>query len=157
MLIHKLTPKECAEFLQRTDLGRLACSKDGQPYVVPVHFSFDRERGCVYSFSTVGQKVTWMRENPRVCLEVDDVTDKNHWKTVVLFGRYDEMGDSHEEAEARRRAQELFEQRPEWWQPAAAKLGSRERHAVVLYRIQIERMTGRRAARNVRGRRGMIR
>ena len=57
MLIHELTSKESAEFLQRTNLGRLACSKDGQPYVVPIHFSFDLDRGCLYSFSTVGQKV----------------------------------------------------------------------------------------------------
>jgi nitroimidazol reductase NimA-like FMN-containing flavoprotein (pyridoxamine 5'-phosphate oxidase superfamily) len=152
MLIHELTPEECAELLRRTDLGRLACSKDGQPYVVPVHFSFDRERNCVYSFSLVGQKVTWMRENPRVCLEVDGVTDADHWHTVVVFGCYEEMGDTPDHAQARRRAQDLFQQRPEWWQPAAAKVASREHHAVVLYRIRIDRMTGRRAARSVRRR-----
>jgi uncharacterized protein len=49
MLIHELTPTECAEILRRTNLGRLACAKDGQPYVVPVHFSFDLERSCVYA------------------------------------------------------------------------------------------------------------
>ena len=90
-----------------------------------------------------------MRENPRVCLEVDDVTDKDHWQTVVVFGRYEEIQDSPDEAEPRQRAQELFQQRPEWWQPAAAKIGARERHAVVIYRITIDRMTGRRAARDV--------
>lgn len=147
MLIHELTPQQCAEVLERTDLGRLACAKDGQPYVVPVHFSFDGARGCVYGFSTVGQKVLWMRANPRVCLEVDDVRDKNHWQTVVVFGRYEEIHDSPEEAEARQRAEALFQRRPEWWQPAAAKVGSRQRHAVVVYRIHIDHVTGRRAAR----------
>jgi nitroimidazol reductase NimA-like FMN-containing flavoprotein (pyridoxamine 5'-phosphate oxidase superfamily) len=147
MLIHELTPKECAEILARTNLGRLACAKDGQPYVVPVHFSFDAEKGCVYSFSAIGQKVTWMRGNPLVCLEVEDVTDKDHWQTVVAFGRYEEIHDSPEAAAARQRALELFEQRPEWWFPAAAKIGSSEHHAVVIYRIQIDRMTGRRATR----------
>ena len=152
MLIHELTPEECAEVLQRSELGRLACSRDHQPYVVPVHFSFDRERGCVYGFSTVGQKVSWMRENPRVCLEVDEITHGKHWLTVVVFGRYREMGASPEHAEARQRAQELFQQRGEWWQPAAARVGSRDHHAVVLYRIQIDGMTGRRAARPARRR-----
>jgi nitroimidazol reductase NimA-like FMN-containing flavoprotein (pyridoxamine 5'-phosphate oxidase superfamily) len=147
MLIHELTPTECAEILQRTNLGRLACAKDGQPYVVPVHFSFDLERSCVYGFSTVGQKVMWMRENPRVCLEVDEVADKDHWQTVIVFGRYEEILDSPEEPEARLRAVTLFQQRPEWWLPAAAKVDSLERHAVVVYRIQIHRVTGRRAAR----------
>jgi uncharacterized protein len=148
MLIQELTPTQCAEALQRNHVGRLGCSKDGQPYVVPISFSFDREQRCVYSFSTVGQKVHWMRENPLVCLEVDDILDKNHWQTVVIFGRYEEIQDSLDESEARRRAEELLQQRSEWWLPAAAKVGSRERHAVVVYRIHIDRITGRRAARN---------
>jgi uncharacterized protein len=148
MLIHELTPKQCADVLQRVTLGRLGCAKEGQPYVIPIHFSFDLERGCVYGFSTVGQKVLWMRENPLVCLEVDDVADKNHWQSVVIFGRYEEIHDSPEEAEARQRAVTLFQQRPEWWLPAAAKVGSHERHSVVVYRIHIDRVTGRRAARD---------
>ena len=89
-----------------------------------------------------------MRENPLVCLEVDDIQDRNHWQTVVIFGRYEEIQDSPEEAEARQRAEALFQQRIEWWLPAAAKVGSRQRHAVVVYRIQIDRITGRRAARD---------
>ena len=150
MLIQELTPTQCADVLQRNTVGRLGCSKEGQPYVVPISFSFDRDRGCVYSFSTVGQKILWMRENPLVCLEVDDIQDKDHWQTVVILGRYEEIQDSPEEAEARQRAEALFQQRSEWWLPAAAKVGPRERHAVVVYRIHIDRITGRRAARNVR-------
>ena len=149
MVIQELTPTQCAEVLQRNNVGRLGCSKEGQPYVVPISFSFDRERGCVYSFSTVGQKVLWMRENPLVCLEIDDIQDQNHWQTVVIFGRYEEIQDSPEVAEARQRAEALFQQRSEWWLPAAAKVGSRERHAVVVYRIHIDRISGRRAARSV--------
>ena len=147
MLIHELSPTECADVLERNDLGRLACCHAEQPYIVPIHFSFDRERGCVYSFSTVGQKVLWMRSNPRICLEVEDITSRHHWETVLIYGRYEEIQDSPEEAEARVRAQERFERRPEWWLPAAARVGSRQPHAVVVYRIQIEKVTGRRAAR----------
>jgi uncharacterized protein len=39
--------------------------------VVPIHFSFDPGNDCVYAFFAVGQKVKWMRENPKVCLEVE--------------------------------------------------------------------------------------
>lgn len=148
MVIHELTPVQCAEILRQTNLGRLACAHDGQPYVVPIIFSFDDERHCIYGFSTVGQKVRWMRENPLVCLEVDTIEDRNRWQTVIVFGRYEEIHDSPAEAAARRRAEALFQQRSEWWFPAAAKVGGSERHAVVVYRIQIDRMTGRRAARD---------
>lgn len=148
MLIHKLSPPECEEILNRSDLGRLACAHEGQPYIVPIHFSFDADRTCLYAFSTVGQKIDWMRVNPKVCLEVDEIADKNHWSTVLVYGRFQEIDDSDEEADTRKRAWERFQQRPEWWFPAAAKVASPEHHAMVIYRIQIDRMTGRRASRD---------
>ena len=147
MLIHDLTRAECEDVLERESLGRLACSHDGQPYIVPIHFSYDPDRRCLYAFSTVGQKIAWMRENPRVCVELEDIADKNHWTTVIVFGRYEEISDGSEGPETRERIWKQFQQRPEWWFPAAAKLSSGERHAMVVYRIRIDRITGRRAAR----------
>lgn len=102
----------------------------------------------MYAFSTVGQKIDWMRQNPKVCVEIEDVADKNHWTTVLAFGRYEELDESAADKAARSSAQELFSKRPEWWLPAAAKVGPRESHAMVIYRIQIDRMTGRRASRD---------
>lgn len=148
MLIRELSPEECVQLLQRHDLGRLGCARDSQPYVVPIHYSFDVEGRCLYAFSTIGQKVAWMRENPLVCLEVDEIADKDHWSSVVVFGVYEEIQDADREAEARRRAQDLFQHRRQWWLPAAAKLPSREPHAAVVFRISITRITGRRADRN---------
>ncbi len=145
MRILELSEGECANVLSRTHLGRLGCSRDNQPYVVPIHFSFDAGRNCVYAFSTIGQKVVWMRENPKVCLEIEEIVDKTQWTTVVAYGVYQEIHQSAEEQEARMRAERLFQERPEWWLPAAAKLSSGERHDMVVYRIQIERLTGRRA------------
>ncbi len=147
MVIHQLTSAECTAILARTHLGRLACSRADQPYIVPIHFSFDAERYCVYSFSSLGQKIRWMRDNPRICLELDDITDKDHWTTVVVMGRYEEIQQVPDEADARQRAEDLFEQRAEWWLPAAAKTASSEHANVVIYRIQIDSVTGRRAAR----------
>ena len=147
MLIHKLSAPECEEVLVRSELGRLACAHDGQPYVIPIHFAFDADRTCLYSFSMVGQKIDWMRANPKVCVEVEEITDKNNWNTVLVFGRYQEITDADSDADARRRASERFQERPEWWFPAAAKLPSRERHALVIYRIQVDRLSGRRASR----------
>lgn len=148
MRIRELSAAECGEILARSELGRLACARNEQPYIVPIHFSFDPAAKCLYAVSTVGQKILWMRENPKVCVEVEEISDKNHWTTVLIYGRYAELGDSPEDATARTRAQLFFNQRPEWWLPALAKAGSRQRHSVVLYRIWIDRMSGRRASRD---------
>jgi nitroimidazol reductase NimA-like FMN-containing flavoprotein (pyridoxamine 5'-phosphate oxidase superfamily) len=147
MLIHELNAHDCREVLGRCDLGRLAYVHHDQPYVVPIHFSFDADRNCIYAFSTVGEKIRWMRENPKICLEVEEIRDKNHWTTVLATGRYEEIHQKPEEAEARQRAEQLFLQRRLWWLPATGKVDGRENPDVVVYRIQIDRLTGRRATR----------
>ena len=147
-MIHDLTPADCRDVLSRVTLARLACARDDQPYVVPISLAYDVESNSLFSFSTIGKKVEWMRENPKVCVEVEDVADRFHWTTVVISGRYDEIADADEHADLRRRALGLFEHREEWWLPGAARLGPQEHPAVVVYRILIDRMTGRRAARD---------
>jgi nitroimidazol reductase NimA-like FMN-containing flavoprotein (pyridoxamine 5'-phosphate oxidase superfamily) len=145
VIVHELTPAECRDVLTRSHLGRLACARAGQPYVIPISFDFDGEH--VYSFATLGQKVVWMRDNPLVCLEVDDIVDKFNWTTVVVFGRYQELKTRAEHLGAKDRARELFELREEWWQPAAAKTQAPEKHVPIVYRITIDRISGRRATR----------
>ena len=148
MRIHELTPAECREILELTTVARLACARDGQPYVVPVSLYFDEPADCFYGFSTIGQKIDWMRENPKVCVEIERIVDKYHWSTIVVFGRFEEIGESPRHGNARRRANELFEQRPQWWLPGTGKLEAGEERSVpVVYRILIERISGRRADR----------
>jgi nitroimidazol reductase NimA-like FMN-containing flavoprotein (pyridoxamine 5'-phosphate oxidase superfamily) len=147
MLIHELSPDECAAVLSRSDLGRLGCARFDQPYIVPIHFSFDAALNCLYAFSAVGQKIEWMRENPKVCVEVEEIDDSAHWTTVLVLGRYEEIGHDAGDVETRRRIELLFRERPEWWFPAAGRVQSREHQEVVVFRIQIDRLSGRRAAR----------
>ena len=146
MLVHKLTDAECRRVFSRARYGRLACVSGEQPYIVPVALYLDSDEGFVYGFSTLGQKIRWMRENPRVCIEVEEIVSRTEWTTVLAFGRYQEIARSGPGAAARRRAAELLGKQAEWWLPAAAKLSSGEEHGVpVLYRIRILRMSGRRA------------
>ena len=151
MVIHDLTPSECREVLLRTSLCRLACVRGDQPYIVPVFCYYDPHEDCLFSLATLGQKVDWMRANPKVCVEMSEIIDQFHWTTVIVVGRYEEVGDSPEESETRRRAHELFQQRVEWWNPATAKRQPAEpRYPAVIYRIRIDRVTGRRASRSRR-------
>ena len=157
MVIHELTAAQCREMLERARHGRLGCARDNQPYIVPIFFYPDPENSYLYSFSTVGQKITWMRDNPRVCVEVDEIIDQFHWTSVLVFGHYEELGDAARVADAARvgdagrRALELFQQRSHWWLPGTGKLAAgEEHHTPVIFRISIDGMTGRRAARPLR-------
>jgi nitroimidazol reductase NimA-like FMN-containing flavoprotein (pyridoxamine 5'-phosphate oxidase superfamily) len=147
MLIHELTQGECRRVLSLATVARLACSHNDQPYIVPISFAFDPESSSLFGFSTVGKKVEWMRENPKVCLEVEDISDRFHWQTVVVIGRYHELTDAPEDAARRQQMLDLLGARSEWWFPGAARFEAQQHHAVVIYRIHIDSMTGRRAAR----------
>lgn len=148
MLIHKLTHAQCREVLGRATIARLACSRGDQPYVVPVQLFYDPDRESLYGFSTLGQKITWMRENPKVCVEVEEISNKFHWATVLAFGTYEELQPSPGGSFEEQAALDLFQQRREWWLPGAGKLaGDEEHHMPVVYSVRISRLTGRRAAR----------
>jgi nitroimidazol reductase NimA-like FMN-containing flavoprotein (pyridoxamine 5'-phosphate oxidase superfamily) len=148
MVIHELSAAECDEVLARATIGRLGCARDNQPYIVPILFSFDQPGRCLYSFATAGQKIDWMRSNPRVCLEVDEIEDQFHWHSVLVVGRYDELAASSAGGGARERGLELLQAQREWWLPGAARVGSSDQHfSPVVFRIKIDQVSGRRAAR----------
>ena len=150
MLIKELAAQQCEEFLGRIGFGRLACAHDNEPYVVPVYFAY--EPGCLYGFSTFGRKIEWMRANPRVCVEVDEVVSNNLWTCVIVSGRYEELPDAPGHASARREAQKSLGERFRWWQPKwqPAYAAEQVRHAsepspTIVYCIHVTDMTGRSA------------
>ena len=71
MRITPISKEECTELLERASVGRLACSLDNRPYVVPVCLAYEPDQ--IYVFSTFGKKVEWLRQNQKVCLQVDEI------------------------------------------------------------------------------------
>lgn len=145
MVINEMTKEECGAFLAKTSLGRLGCSLDNQPYVVPIYFVYEPD--YIYVLSTFGQKTEWMRANPKVCLEVDEIASQSQWISVIADGRYQELPEPQYTAE-RDHARTLLEKRCRWWQNA---LGERQLrlgdHSItpLFFRIHIDSMTGLRA------------
>jgi nitroimidazol reductase NimA-like FMN-containing flavoprotein (pyridoxamine 5'-phosphate oxidase superfamily) len=91
MVIREMSRKECLRVLFGARLARLGCARKNQPYVVPVYLAYDEASGCLYGFTTPGEKIEWMRANPLVCVEVDEVTADDRWVSVIAFGRYEEL------------------------------------------------------------------
>jgi hypothetical protein len=149
MIVHELTAEECEAVLARTHIGRLACARRDQPYVVPVSFAFDATERSLVGFATVGQKIEWMRANPRVCVEAEEIADDRHWTTIVIVGRYEEILSSDTQRLAR--AQALLNVRQAWWLPATARPAhDLERDTPVFYRIIVRDITGRRTSNHAR-------
>jgi nitroimidazol reductase NimA-like FMN-containing flavoprotein (pyridoxamine 5'-phosphate oxidase superfamily) len=145
MVIQEMTERECRAMLAGADVARLACARNNQPYIVPVHVDLDGE--FLYGYATLGQKIEWMRQNPLVCLEIDEVITHGQWASVVVFGHYEELPHTPEYEEGSRRvAENLFQRHPVWWEPASVPLAAHERRTPIVFRIRIGRVTGRRAA-----------
>lgn len=96
-MIRILADDEIERMLAQEFVGRLGCSADGRPYVVPVAYAY--HNGCVYSHSADGLKIRMMRKNPYVCFEVDRVENEFNWRSVVAWGTFEELhGEPAEDA-----------------------------------------------------------
>ncbi len=146
MIIEPISTLECTKILEAGRFGHLACSKDGQPYVVPIHFAYADHH--LYAFSMPGKKIEWMRSNPLVCVQVDTRGEGREWKSVIVDGRYEELLDRIDRAPEREHAWSILSKHVDWWEPGALKpvtptLSSHSTH--VFFRISIEQVSGREA------------
>jgi nitroimidazol reductase NimA-like FMN-containing flavoprotein (pyridoxamine 5'-phosphate oxidase superfamily) len=146
MAIQDLSKADCLRFVARTSLARLACAHQNQPYVIPVYLVYHDP--YLYGFTTPGQKIEWMRYNPLVCVEMDEVADRDEWTSVIIFGHYEDVPDDPPWKDERMRAFEALQQHARWWEPGCAYgefRGTEQPLTPVFYRIRIDRVTGRRA------------
>lgn len=145
MLIHNMTRQASIDLLARTPLGRLACAHEGQPYITPMYWAYDDN--YLYSFSALGQKITWMRANPLVCVEADELASPQDWATVIVLGKYEELPDTPQHEVHRKRAHALLQRRPVWWEPGYVKTVRHEKTRpmeFIYFRIRIDQISGRR-------------
>jgi nitroimidazol reductase NimA-like FMN-containing flavoprotein (pyridoxamine 5'-phosphate oxidase superfamily) len=148
MFIHEMSEAQCRGELGRAHFGRLACARNNQPYILPMNFAIDGEYLYLYGFTTLGQKIEWMRANPRVCFEIDNVATHNQWVSVIVTGSYEELRDTPEFEGARQRAYDHLQKRVMWWEPAYVSQEHRDHpHSLtpIFFRIRIKKITGHRA------------
>lgn len=95
----ELSRDEIDEFLRAQRIARLGCHAGGETYVVPVIYGYDGE--AIVAVTMEGRKTAMLRENPSVCVEVDeyDTDGRGSWRSVIAQGAYEELaGDAIEPA-----------------------------------------------------------
>jgi nitroimidazol reductase NimA-like FMN-containing flavoprotein (pyridoxamine 5'-phosphate oxidase superfamily) len=88
-MLGTLSPAEIEDLLQGEVVARLGCHGEGRTYVVPVTYAYDGEG--VLIMSADGLKLRMMHENPWVCIEVDHIDDLANWRSVIAWGRFEEL------------------------------------------------------------------
>jgi nitroimidazol reductase NimA-like FMN-containing flavoprotein (pyridoxamine 5'-phosphate oxidase superfamily) len=178
MLIREMSQEEYYRVLAGARLARIACAHENQPYIVPAYLAFYQPSNgepCLYGFTTLGQKVTWMRTNPLVSVEVDKVTASDQWMSIIVIGRYEELpenpADSGLQGRAPERAENLhrdcddqgiceseselawhiLKTNPMWQEPGYSAWAARAHRdsampiIPIFYRIRIDSVTGHEA------------
>ena len=148
--IQEMPVRDCYAALSRANFGRLACAKENQPYVVPIYFAFQENEGDprLYGFTIPGQKVEWMRANPLVCVEVDEVEGFDRWISVIANGRFEELLDTPYYADTRRLTVQLLQARAMWWQPGSTAFArgvprdQKGELTPIYYQIHMDQITG---------------
>jgi nitroimidazol reductase NimA-like FMN-containing flavoprotein (pyridoxamine 5'-phosphate oxidase superfamily) len=142
-MLGELNERQINDLLRDQQLGRIGCHAGGVTYVVPVSYVYDGVH--VYALSAEGMKLRMMRENPRVCFEVEHVERWYNWQTVIAWGVFEELqGDEADRAYhlIHQRLTPLieFESRSAVGDPP---LPGVQHAGFVLYRIKLEQKTGR--------------
>ncbi len=83
--IDEMSSAEIYKLLHKVGYGHLGCLHAAKPYVVPMHYYLNDLD--IYLFSTVGMKTHDMDTNPDICLQVEEIRDPNHWRSVVVTGQ----------------------------------------------------------------------
>lgn len=93
-----LTSSEMKALLERNNLGRIGFSDGFTPYILPINYRYSN--GYILAHSRPGSKIDIMRQNPRVCFEVEEIHDNTNWHTVLAIGEYQEIRDERERQHA---------------------------------------------------------
>jgi nitroimidazol reductase NimA-like FMN-containing flavoprotein (pyridoxamine 5'-phosphate oxidase superfamily) len=147
-MITELGIAEIERMLESECFGRLGCHSRERTYVVPMTYAYDGS--SIISHTGAGLKVRMMRENPRVCFEVDRMNEGGGWQSVIVHGRFEELHDD----EAKSALQRLFDH----LDAIARRQGVSPTHGTgrftpwredtavrpeVIFRIRVEEKTGR--------------
>lgn len=142
----ELTKSEITNILQSQSIGRLGCTDGKHPYVVPITYFFDGKQ--IICQSEEGKKIKIMRKNPNVCLQVDIVNSMKSYKSILIYGKFEEL--TNEEAT---KASTLLEENifvimtrsriHQFEHQEKSEIEDKNRIKLISFRINITEMTGR--------------
>ena len=137
--LDNLYPNESLSLLEEKQFAHLACHAGHEIYLVPISYVYSDQ--SIYSHSKPGRKIDLMRKNPKVCLQVEDIKDFFHWKSVIVWGRYEELKGDQANRAMRLLLQKFREQNK---RHSSLELDfSAQLESAIIYQIHIEKMTSR--------------
>jgi len=138
--IDEMNSTEIHELLHQVGYGHLGCVHEGKPYVMPMYYYLEEED--IYLFTTVGMKTHDIDANPEICLQVEEINDPLHWRSVIVSGRASRLTE-HPDID---RAMHLIKERNTTLSPAINRTwidAEGRSEAIAIYRIHESEISGR--------------
>jgi uncharacterized protein len=135
-----LSSKEIHELLRHVKYAHLDCIHQGKHYVISTQYYI--ADSDVYLFTAEGVEIKDIDQSLEVCLQVEEIHDLHHWRSVVITGRVTRLTDPADID----RAVHFIEERDSSLSPAINRtwtdaLGHSEPTAI--YRFHLGDMSGR--------------
>jgi nitroimidazol reductase NimA-like FMN-containing flavoprotein (pyridoxamine 5'-phosphate oxidase superfamily) len=141
-----MTKEQIEQVLHSALTGRIGCHAFRKTYIVPVSYVY--EGAAIYAHSADGLKIRMMRKNPAVCFQVDHIDNLANWRSVLVWGVYEELKAVEDQVRVLNLLQDRFGMlttgesvKPH--NPAENLQKIEKNKRPVIYRIRIEEMTGR--------------
>jgi uncharacterized protein len=96
--IEEMSNGQIKEVLRRVGYGHLGMARGSHPYVVPIHYTYNDP--YIYIYTTEGKKTEIIRDNPEVCLQVEEIRDDKDWQSVIATGEAVRITDREEREHA---------------------------------------------------------
>jgi nitroimidazol reductase NimA-like FMN-containing flavoprotein (pyridoxamine 5'-phosphate oxidase superfamily) len=93
-MIRVLETQECKHLLSKNYIGNLSYIFGEGPFIVPITYFFDAENNVIIGYSAEGHKIDAMRKNSNVALNISEIGNINHWKSVLVHGNFEELSGS---------------------------------------------------------------
>ena len=136
-MMKMLSDDDARRMFHEARIFRLGCIVNGEPYVVPINCHLQDD--YLYSHSLYGLKIAGLRENPRACVQVDEIENDLHWKSAMAFGRFEEITKPNERGEV---LTKLLHRFPLLTPVESALAIDGSAPEVIVFKIRIERITG---------------
>ena len=90
-MTNDLKKEECIELLHHNYIARLAYISGACPYILPITYFLEEDGKSIIGYTSKGHKISAMRENAQVCLQVDEIKSMDKWGSVQVQGRFEEL------------------------------------------------------------------
>lgn len=144
-----LHPQAIEKILDANITGRLGYSDGERIYVIPISYLLYNGK-YIIAHSREGEKIDILRKHPKLCMEVDEIDDLDNWRSVLVWGTYQEITHPREKYYAldllirkiNRHKMNAVGPVPETTDIDDA-MPLPERKKTIVYRIEIQKQSGR--------------